>query len=88
MKFIHMILDKGGKIIGEIKSNVPINVFVVRNYELKHFKNGGEFDYEDGGETIKRIKINFEIPERDSWYVIIENEEYDEAEIAVYLKAE
>ena len=81
-------LDKGRKIIGEIKSNVPINVFVVRNYGLKRFENDGEFDYEGGGEKVKRIKINFEIPGRGPWYVIIENEEYDEAEIVVYLKVE
>jgi len=50
------------------------------------FNSGKEFNYENGGEKIKRIKINFETYRGGSWHVIIENEDSDEAEVEVYLQ--
>lgn len=79
-------LDEDDKIVGKIKSDVPINVFVVSNYGLRLFENDKEFNYEDGGEKIKRIKINFETYRGGPWHVIIENEDSDEAEVDVYLQ--
>jgi hypothetical protein len=80
-------LDEGGKINGKIKSDQPINVFVVSNYGLRRFEKDEEFDYEDGGERIKRIKIDFETYKGGTWHVIIENEESNEAEVDVYLNS-
>lgn len=79
-------LDEDDKIVGKIKSSMPINVFVVSNYGLRLFNSDKEFNFEDGGERIKRIKINFETYKGGSWHVIIENEDSDEAEVDIYLQ--
>jgi len=78
-------LDPGDKIVGEIKSEQPINVFVVSNYGLRLYKKEEDFNFEDGGERIKRIKINFETHAGGPWHVIIENENSSETEVEVYL---
>jgi len=81
-------LEKGDKIVGKIEADQPINVFVVSNYGLRLFKKGEDFNFEDGGEKIKRIKINFETYRGGPWHVVIENEDYDNTEVNVYLNRE
>ncbi len=81
-------LEEGDKIVGKIEADNPINVFVVNNYGLRLFKNEEEFNFEDGGEKIKRVKINFETHRGGPWHVVIENEDYDDTEVKVYLNQE
>jgi len=78
-------LDEGDKLVGKIQSDEPINVFVINNYGLRLFENDDEFTFQDGGERVKQIKINFEPYKVGTWNVVIENEENEEVEVDIIL---
>lgn len=78
-------IEKGERLVGKIQSDEPINVFVLNNYGLKLFRNSDEFSYQDGGERVKKTKINFKPNKIGTWNVVIENEENEKAEVDVFL---
>lgn len=78
-------LDVDDTLVGQIKSDKPINVFIVNNRNLRLFEDEYEFSYEDGIERAKKYKFNFQPPRFGTWNIIIENEESDDAEVDVYL---
>lgn len=79
-------LDVGDKLVGKIQSDEPINVYVVNEYGRRLFENDEEFNFQEGGERIKKTKINFQ-PYKVAgvWNVIIENEENDKVEVQIFL---
>lgn len=80
-------LDIDDTLVGQIKSDKPINVFIVNNRNLRLFEDDNEFSYEDGIERAKKYKFNFQPPRFGTWNIVIENEESDDAEVDVYLDA-
>lgn len=78
-------LDEDERLVGQISSDNPINIFIVNNRNLRLFEDDYEFSYEDCIERAKRYKINFQPPRAGTWNVIIENEESDNAEVDVHL---
>lgn len=78
-------LDVDDTLVGQIKSNKPVNVWIVNNRNLRLFEDDYEFSFEDGIERAKKYKFNFQPPRFGTWYIIIENEESDDAEVDVHL---
>lgn len=78
-------LEDGNTLVGQISANMPINIFIVNNRNLRLFENEDGFNYEDGIERAKRYKINFHPPRPGTWNVIIENEESGDADVDVNL---
>ena len=78
-------LDEDSILLVQIKSDRPVNVFIVNNRNLKLFEEGYEFSHEDGVERAKKYKLNFQPPRAGTWNVIIENEGSDDAEVDVNL---
>ena len=78
-------LDEDNILPVQIKSDKPVNVFIVNNKNLKLFEEDHEFSQEDGVEIAKKYKLNFQPPRAGIWNVIIENEGSDGAEVDVNL---
>lgn len=85
-------LDEGQTLVGQINSDIPVNVFIVNNRNLGLFDEGDEFVSEYSTERVKKCKISFEAPRSGEWNVLVQNEEddqeeYPDAEVEVFLDA-
>jgi len=83
-------LEKDEHLFGEISSEEPINVFVMSRYALNKFENDEEFSYEDcgGGEGIRKTRIDFTPAKAGRWFLVVENEDDEEASVKVSLSVE
>ena len=80
--------EKGDYISGSIRSDVPINVYIVDNRNLERFKEEDEFTYEFEAEGITRLSVEFEIPKTRVWIILIENTDREAANVDINLSVE
>jgi len=78
-------IDENNKLVGQINSDGPVNIYIVNNRNLRLFEDDDDFTEEDGIENAKRYKINFQPPRAGTWNIVIENAEDVDAEVDVFL---
>jgi hypothetical protein len=80
-------LKRGDHLLGEVSSEDAINVFLVTKSGLRKFENEEDFSYEDcgGGEGIKRTRIDFTPPKSGRWFLVVENEADEDANVEIRL---
>ncbi|MHB8546539.1 MAG: toll/interleukin-1 receptor domain-containing protein [Nitrosotalea sp.] len=82
-------LDAGETLIGQIISDMPVNIFIVNDRNLKLLDENKEFTAEYATRSVLKSKINFHPNKANSWNIIISHEEndddQDEAEVDVFL---
>jgi hypothetical protein len=83
-------LENKDRLVGEISSEDPINVFLVNRYALSKFENEEEFSFEDcgSGEGIRRTRIDFAPTKAGRWFLVVENEDDKKTIIKVDLYVE
>lgn|SRR5574337_149994 len=69
-------LPKGAIITGNIFSNMPINVYIMDALNFNRFEKERSFTYE-GTERVTRYKVDFIVPEKRDWFIVIEHAEDD-----------
>ena len=77
-------------LFGEINSDIPVNVYIVNDRNLRLMDAGKGFTSDYDTEKVKRCKINFHPTTSGTWNIVIENqeddyEEYEDAEVDVFL---
>lgn len=79
-------LKKGEILKGEISSDNHIDIYFVDNTNFKKWDKGRVFfDCEYSNESVLKTKIDYLVPRRGTWYVLIENNGKKTAIVKVYL---
>ena len=68
-------LKRGIKITGKISSEGFFNVYFLTESSYRSFKNENNFHYLDGADEVSYFEVNFEVPRRDDYYFVIQNED-------------
>jgi hypothetical protein len=76
---------KGDHLKGEISSTSSIDIYFVDEFNFDKWNRNKSFDYEDSNEGILETKIDYLIPAKGIWYVIIENNGRKSATVKVHL---
>lgn len=79
-------LTKGSVLVGEIRTDNPVNVFLVNTRNLKLFEDQDAFDYDEGSDAVTRYSFRFVVPKTCEWHLIIENEREGDAEVDIKLR--
>jgi len=66
-------LKRGETLKGEISSDTHIDIYFVNNINFKKWDKDKTFDSEYCNESVLETKIDYEVPKRGTWYVLIEN---------------
>ena len=65
---------KRGEIIrGEISSDGFFNIYFLTESSYRSFKNESDFQSLDGSEDVSHFEVNFEIPRKAIYHVVLEN---------------
>lgn len=76
-------LKKEDQLTGRISSDVPINVYITNSKNLQYYEDDEVFVYEKGSENVYKYSINFDVPKKGKWHIIIENKESNYADVNV-----
>ena len=66
-------LKRGDTLKGEISSTSHIDIYFVSNTNFRKWEKDRTFEYEYCNESVLRTKIDYEVPKRGTWYLLIEN---------------
>lgn len=66
-------LKRGDILKGEISSDSHIDIHFVNNTNFMKWERDKTFECEYSGESVLKTKIDYEIPRRGTWYLLIEN---------------
>lgn len=78
-------LKRGEHLEGEISSDSPINIYFVDKTNFKKWDKERTFNYEYANESVFETKIDYEVPKRGAWYLLMENNGRKTAIVKVYL---
>lgn len=78
-------LKRGETLKGEISSDSAIDIYFVDKSNFKKWDKDKTFDSEDCNESVLETKIDYEVPKRGTWYVLIENNGRKSAKVKVCL---
>lgn len=83
-------LEEDDTLIGQIVSDMPVNVFIVNDRNFDLLDDNKDFTAEYATTKVLKCKINFHPPRSGAWNVVIQHEEndedeYEEAEVDVFL---
>ena len=66
-------LKRGDVLKGEISSNSAIDIYFVDNTNFKKWDKNRTFDNEYCNESVLETKIDYLVPKKGTWYLLIEN---------------
>jgi len=66
-------LKRGETLKGEISSDTHIDIYFVNNINFKKWDKDKTFEFEYCNESVLETKIDYEVPKRGTWYLVIEN---------------
>lgn len=78
-------LVKGDHLKGEISSTSRIDIYFVNDFNFDKWNRGKSFDPENCNEGVIETTIDYLVPKRGQWYLIIENNERKSAIVKVLL---
>lgn len=78
-------LKRGGVLKGQISSDSHINIYLVNSANFKRWNRDRTFHSEYTNESVLKTKIDYEIPKRGTWYLLMENHGRKTAIVKVYL---
>jgi len=78
-------LKRGDILKGEISSDSHIDIYFVNNTNFMKWERGKTFECEYSSESVLKTKIDYEVPRRGIWYVLIENNGRKSAKVKVCL---
>jgi len=78
-------LKRGEHLKGEISSDGPINIYFVNNTNFKKWDKDRIFNYEDCNESVLEAKIDYVVPRKGTWYLLIENDGRKTARVKIRL---
>ena len=78
-------LKRGDTLKGEISSDTHIDIYFVNNINFKKWDKDKTFECEYCNESVLETKIDYEVPKRGTWYLLIENNGRKSAKVRVYL---
>jgi len=70
---------------GEISSNSHLDIYFVNNTNFMKWEKGKAFECEYSSESVLNTKIDYEVPKRGIWHLVIENNGRKTAKIKLYL---
>jgi hypothetical protein len=76
---------KGDHLKGEISSTSNIDIYFVDEFNFDKWNRNKSFDYEDSNEGILETNIDYLVPARGTWFLIIENNGRKSATVKVQL---
>lgn len=87
--YYELELERGDNLKGEISSDSHIDVYFVNKTNFKKWDKDRTFNYEYCHESVLKTKIDYEVPKRGIWYLLIENNGSKTAivETCVYLSS-
>ena len=81
-------LSKGDRIKGEIHSDEPVDIWFLDEINFDKFVRAKRFDEEDVSGSVYDTKLDFKVPSKGKWFVVIENPNKDSTEVRVKLSSE
>ena len=78
-------LKRSETLKGEIHADAPINVYFMNEQNFEKFVRDKTFDYEDGSENFWEGSIEYFVPKKDEWFLVLENEGKESVRVKVYL---
>ena len=78
-------LKRGETLKGEISSNSHIDIYFVNNTNFKRWDKDKTFNSEYCNESVLETKIDYEVPKRGTWYLVMENNGRKSAKVKVCL---
>lgn len=78
-------LKRGETLKGEISSDSHIDIYFVNNTNFKKWDKERDFYSECSNESVLETKIDYEVPKRGTWYLLIENNGRKSATVKVCL---
>jgi hypothetical protein len=78
-------LVKDDHLKGEIVSTERIDIYFIDSINFDKWDRGVGFEYEDCNEAVLETKIDYLVPKRGTWYVVIENNGRKIAKVKVHL---
>ena len=78
-------LKRGENLRGEISSDSAIDIYFVDKTNFKKWDKDRTFYYEDCNESVLETKIDYVVPRKGTWYLLIENNGRKSAKVKVCL---
>lgn len=78
-------LTRGDHLRGEIVSDCPIDIYFVDEENFDKWNKNRNFDYENCNEGVLEANIDYIVPIKGTWYLIIENNRRKSATVKVRL---
>lgn len=78
-------LTKNDNLEGEIVSTEPVDIYFVDDINFDKWFRGKTFDYEDCNEAVLEAKIDYPVPRKGTWHLLIENNGRKSAKVKVHL---
>ena len=78
-------LKRGEHLKGEVSSDSPINIYFVNSTNFKKWDKDRTFNYEDCNESVLETKIDYVVPRKGTWYLLIENDGRKSARVKIRL---
>ncbi len=66
-------LKRGEILKGEISSNSHIDIYFVNSTNFRKWDKDRRFEPECSNESVLKTKIDYEVPKRGKWYLLMEN---------------
>ena len=66
-------LTRGEILKGEISSDSHIDIYFVNNTNFKKWEKERTFNYECCNESVLETKIDYKVPRKGTWYLLVEN---------------
>ena len=66
-------LKRGEVLKGEISSDNHIDIYFVNSTNFKKWDKKRTFDFEYCNESVLKTKIDYEVPRRGTWFLLMEN---------------
>ena len=76
-------LTRGDNLKGEISSSSHINIYFVNNTNFKKWDKDRTFTYEYCNESVFETKVDYVVPRKGTWYLLIENKGRKSAKVKV-----
>ncbi|MCW4042599.1 MAG: DUF1883 domain-containing protein [Candidatus Bathyarchaeota archaeon] len=83
--YYELELKRGENLKGEIISDSPIDIYLVDSTNFKKWDKDRTFYHEYCNESVLKTKIDYVVPKKGTWYLIIENNGRKSAKTKVYL---
>jgi len=80
-----VMLKRDDTLNGEIKADGPINIYFMDGLNFDRYFKGKRFDSEYGSEDFWEGLIEYSVPRKDEWSLILENKGKESIKVKVYL---